>query len=211
MRALIISDTHMQAGGRTDSFYSDEPLCELIYYHRYSPIFLMGDIIEGNHIKCESDVRIGHPDVYYMLKKYATVYLRGNHDSDINNFFGLDVIDSLVIDDTLYIHGHQLDYRNSGPTSWIGKGATVVAKSLQFIIGKKYKAKFRGLFDNRGRYSHNNYYFSEIKSTMKDHGFNRVVMGHSHTIDRIEEYGLEYINTGHWIHGRVGDYQIVEV
>ena len=208
---LIISDLHLGDGSKKEDFFYDEELCDFLYNHRNDFIILNGDIFELWQNYSILDIIRAHKKVTTYLSIYADVIIKGNHDNNLKNFFGKEIVDNVVIGDTIIMHGHQFDILNSGPLSIIGRLATWLTGLGEKFIHTNWERWMKAFINKWGRYSGKNTYYKRAKKFAKQNGFKNVIIGHTHKYKIKESKDFNYYNSGTWIDGNKYEYLRINV
>jgi len=202
-----ISDLHIGDKSRKDDFQENErKLIEFLQSIPDKNLIMVGDIFEL--WQCHLDnVIMAYPDLIRLLLRKSLCYVIGNHDQDMLNMkllFGVPIVDKLIIEDTLFVHGHQFDAVNS-KYKRLGRSITKMAGWLEEYIHKDVDVWAEQLvmrLKKLGRFGFPEHYRKEAVKQAKKEDMKRIVIGHSHVEDYAKIDGVEYYNCGTWTNGR---------
>ena len=200
---IALSDLHLGPGGRKEEFKSAEILCDFLYENKDETIIIVGDLAEMWQVEHVEKIYLSHTRVCQAIYQYVDFLVRGNHDGELKDFFGLPYHDEVIIGNTIFIHGHQFDTFNST--------LSFLSKILSYAIGlgEKYihtdtEKYLKARLNKVGKYGDPERYKECAVDFAKERGGNKIVMGHTH-----KKYtGDKYINTGHCTYGNF-EYQEV--
>jgi len=210
-----LSDLHLGDKGPRDDFYGNEQkLTEFLQSIPDKSLILVGDVFElwQCHL---NNIIAAYPDLIKLLFKKTLYYVTGNHDQailklsilptfQIKMLLGVPVVDKLVLEDTIFIHGHQLDVANS-KYKWLGQSITKMAGWLEKYIDKDidvWAEQFVMKLKKMGRFGFPEHYRDEAIRYAKKEGVKRIVFGHSHVEDYAKIDDIEYFNCGTWTNGK---------
>jgi UDP-2,3-diacylglucosamine pyrophosphatase LpxH len=218
-RSIWISDVHL--GTRA---CHAELLADFLKHHTCDNLYLVGDIIDGWHLKRKFYWKDSHSEVIrQVLKKQhkgtKIVYIVGNHDEFLRPWLGhihlggivmADHYDHIGVDGKRYLitHGDLFD----GVTSLAPWLSHLGDNAYNFLIWfNRYFNKARNLFGLR-YWSLSAYLKKSVKKSLdfifkfeenlatyaKSQGYDGVVAGHIHTPVIKEINGILYCNDGDW-------------
>lgn len=214
-----MSDTHLGTRG-----CQSEMLLAFLQQHDADRIYLIGDIIDGWHLKRGWHWPQSHDRVVQELLAKAqdgtgVIYIPGNHDEALRgyqgtHFGGIEVkerADHVAADGKRYLvtHGDQFDT------------IVVNAKWLAHLGDRAYDfALWLNTHYNRVRdlwggqyWSLSNWakqqvkravnYISEYERVLSEEarrgGYDGIICGHIHAATRRDVQGIDYLNTGDWV------------
>jgi UDP-2,3-diacylglucosamine pyrophosphatase LpxH len=219
VRALFLSDIHLGTRGCQARLLLD-------FLRRYDAdtIYLVGDIVDGWRLKSGWYWPQEHNDVVQKLlrkvrKGSRLVYIPGNHDEFLRDFFGshfggIELADHAVHEAAdgkryLVIHGDQFDLvvRHAKWLAHLGDGAYTVAlflnthlNAVRRRLGLTYwslsawaKLKVKNAVNYIGRFE------ELLANEARRHQVDGVVCGHIHHPALHDTWGLRYVNTGDWV------------
>lgn len=219
-KTIIVSDIHL---GTKDS--QAKEFIKFLDEHPTKQLILNGDIIDGWALQRGSKWKKQHTKVILKLlelsKKTDIVWIRGNHDEFIIDFFNTNIPNInicenyiLEIQDKKYLvfHGDILDIFSS-TWKWVAKLGSIgydIALTLNTWYNK-YRT-WRGL----PYYSISKTIKSKVKQAVsfiddfetnaikiaKQYNCNGVIIGHIHTPDNKLIEGLHYLNSGDWVESK---------
>ncbi len=218
-RTLFISDVHLGTAG-----CQADLLVSFLREHDAEKIYLVGDIVDGWRLKRGWYWPQAHNDVVQKLLRKArkgseVVYIPGNHDEFLRDFFGshfggVEVRDRDIHETAdgrkmLVIHGDQFDVvvRHARWLAHFGDWAYVAALRINIIVNavrrrlgfpywslsKWAKLKVKEAVNFIGEFEH------ALAGEASRVGVDGVVCGHiHHAVIGVRE-GIEYVNTGDWV------------
>jgi UDP-2,3-diacylglucosamine pyrophosphatase LpxH len=218
-RALFISDVHLGSRG-----CQAQQLIDFLRDHDAETIYLVGDIVDGWQLRASWYWPQPHNDVVQKLLRKARkgariIYLPGNHDEFLRDYFGthfggIEVMDRAIHVSPqgrryLVIHGDHFDL------------VVTQARWLALLGDKAYDF---ALFANRlfnaarkrlgfGYWSLSQWaklkvknavsYIGEFEKTLvaeaRRHAADGVICGHIHHATMHHDYGIHYVNCGDWV------------
>lgn len=211
MTTLVISDIHLGS----PLFVKKNSLIKLLKSTAYDKIILNGDIFDVWEKKF-NDILLDNFDIIKTLQvesKIKNIYfIVGNHDSDpeeIKKVFPfITVLNKLIIDDMLFIHGDQFDsmvYKYSR----LAKLLYIPHWICQRIFHINIKSIGRKLLNSISN-KKNKPYFDELVGTVELESISfykdqcrYLIMGHTHVPKIIKSDECDYINCGDLIHNNV--------
>jgi UDP-2,3-diacylglucosamine pyrophosphatase LpxH len=232
MTLTVISDLHLGDGSEADEFQgADEDLRSFLKDVKSGELILNGDIFELLKFKM-ADIIHAHADLILDLFHKTRIYIVGNHDREmLNHSFGepaylcKPIAQYAVLEDTLFMHGHQFDPFND-ESHQIGDTITGVAGWMAGALGGETNEQLRKLEDLIGKVGRDgdpvayriqalNYIehfaletswvssaFSGERTIIGLKHLKRVVLGHTHTPDHGDfNTRFYYWNSGCWILG----------
>jgi UDP-2,3-diacylglucosamine pyrophosphatase LpxH len=218
-RALFISDVHLGTRG-----CQAERLLDFLRDHDADTIYLVGDIVDGWALRANWYWPSTHNDVVQKLLRKARkgarmVYIPGNHDEFLRDFYGTHFGDVEVVANALHVaadgrryhvtHGDQFDLvvRYARWLALLGdhayRFALVVNTSFNAIrrrLGLPYwslsqwaKLKVKNAVNYIGEFE------TALASEAERHDADGVICGHIHHAAMREFGGIRYINCGDWV------------
>ncbi len=219
IRTLFISDVHLGTNG-----CQADQLIKFLSSYDADTVFLVGDIIDGWHLKSNWYWPHAHNSVVQKLLCMACdgtrlVYIPGNHDEFLrdhagSSFGSIDVVDHAIHKgadgrDYLVIHGDQFDLVVSHARwlallgDWAYRAALTCNAKLNFVrrrLGLTYwsfSAWAKLNVKNAVNYIGR---FEEVLSAeAQRHNVKGVICGHIHHAVMHDDFGVRYINTGDWV------------
>jgi len=218
-RALFISDIHLGMRGN-----QVEALLEFLKHYDAETIYLVGDIVDGWRLRSGWYWPQSHNDVVQKLLRKARkgariVYIPGNHDEFLREFYGshfggIEVRETALHEAAdgkryLVIHGDIFDVvvRHARWLAYFGDWAYEIALRLStnvnFIrrkLGFTYwslsawaKLKVKNAVNFIGKFE------ETLAAEAQRHGVDGVICGHIHSAAMRDFDGFSYINTGDWV------------
>jgi UDP-2,3-diacylglucosamine pyrophosphatase LpxH len=219
VRSLFLSDVHL---GMKAS--RAEALLEFLRIYDAETIYLVGDIVDGWALRGHWYWPQAHNDVVQKLLRKArkgaqVIYVPGNHDEFLRNFYGthfggIEVRDHAVHETAdgrrlLVIHGDQFDFviRHAKWLAHLGDAAYDCAlllnrwmAAIRRKMGLPYwslsawaKLKVKNAVNVIGRFE------EELARDARKRGCEGVVCGHIHSPIIRDIGGIAYFNTGDWV------------
>jgi UDP-2,3-diacylglucosamine pyrophosphatase LpxH len=219
VRAMFLSDFHLGTRGA-----QAEAIVEFLRRYDAEMIYLVGDIVDGWHLKSRWYWPQSHNDVVQKLLRKARkgakiIYLPGNHDEFLRDycgsvFGGIEIVDRAIHETAdgkrmLVIHGDQFDL------------VVVHAKWLATIGDWAYTfALWLNTYFNFGRRKMGLSYWSlsawakmKVKNAVNFIGrfeevlvnearrinVDGVICGHIHCAALHDKFGIRYANSGDWV------------
>jgi UDP-2,3-diacylglucosamine pyrophosphatase LpxH len=219
VRALFLSDLHLGTRG-----CQAEKILDFLRCYEADLIYLVGDIVDGWQLKSSWYWPQSHNDVVQKLLRKARkgarmVYVPGNHDEFMRDFYGthfggIEVIEKTVHHTTdgrryLIIHGDLFDLviRHARWLALLGNHAYDLAIALNThfntvrrLFGLPYwslsrwlKLKVKNAVNFIGEYE------KTLSGEARRHHVDGVICGHIHhpVIRKLD--GLLYVNCGDWV------------
>jgi UDP-2,3-diacylglucosamine pyrophosphatase LpxH len=214
VKALFISDVHLGSRGT-----KAEELLEVLKEYEPQTLYIVGDFIDGwllkkRHYWPQSHTNIVRKILSYTKRGSKVVYITGNHDDFLRNYdhedFGnITIMDEVIVDDHLIIHGDKFDGIVMS-SKWLAELGSI-AYELVILLNNWIKA-FRKGFGLRPR-SFSKWVKAKVRSaylfistferTLADyaekHGCHTVICGHIHTAEDKMVGEVRYLNCGDWI------------
>ena len=218
-RTLFISDVHLGARGS-----QAERLLDFLRSHDADTIYLVGDIVDGWALKSNWYWPQSHNDfVQKMLRKARKgakiVYVPGNHDEFLRNYYGthfggIEVVENTIhtgVDGRQYlvIHGDIFDLvvQNARWLAHLGDKAYDFAIQMNRLVnffrrafGVPYwslsqwaKQKVKNAVNYIGAFE------QTLAAEARRHGVDGVICGHIHYAVIRDEHGIRYMNCGDWV------------
>lgn len=214
VKALFISDVHLGSKG-----CKAEALLKILKQYDPEELYIVGDFIDGwllkkRHYWPQSHTNVIRKILSYSKKGTQVYYVTGNHDDFLRSYDDLEfgnitIVDEIIVDGTLVIHGDKFDniVMSSKWLAVLGSVAyEVVLYFNDFIswfrrktglrprsFSKWIKAKVKGAHNFIASFEN-----ILVKETAKK-GCHTVICGHIHTPGDKIINGIRYINTGDWI------------
>jgi UDP-2,3-diacylglucosamine pyrophosphatase LpxH len=217
-RTLFISDVHLGARG-----CQAELLLDFLRLHDAETIYLVGDIVDGWALRSSWYWPQAHNDVVQKFLRKARkgariVYIPGNHDEFLRDYFGthfggIEVVDQMLhvgADGRRYlvVHGDLFDVviKHARWLALIGNGAyglaiqintlfNVVRRALGFTywsLSQWAKLKVKNAVNFIGEFE------AVLSAEARRHDAEGVICGHIHHA-AIREGEVRYINCGDWV------------
>ena len=218
-RAIFLSDIHLGTRG-----CQADLLLEFLKRNESETLYLVGDIVDGWRLKRWWYWPQPHNDVVQKILRKArkgtrVVYVPGNHDEFLRDYFGthfggIDVVDSTIHEAAdglryLVIHGDHFDLVVT-QARWL---ALLGDKAYEFalVVNRLFNAVRRRL--GFGYWSLSKWaklkvknavsYIGEFEKTLVDaarrHDVDGVICGHIHLAAIHSDFGIRYVNCGDWV------------
>lgn len=214
VKALYISDVHLGSRGS-----KAEDLLEVLKEYEPKTLYIVGDFIDGwllkkRHYWPQAHTNVVRKILSYTKKGTHVVYITGNHDDflrsyDHEDYGNVTIIDEIVVDDILIMHGDKFDeiVMNS---KWLAKLGSV---GYEFVLslnnGIKMIRKTLGLRPKsfskwvkakvKGAYSFIRSFETQLANEAEKKGCHTVICGHIHTPNDKYIGNIRYLNCGDWI------------
>ena len=218
-RTLFISDLHLGTRGCQAELFLD-----FLKDHDADTIYLVGDIVDGWRLRRSWYWPQAHNDVVQKLLRRARkgtriVYLPGNHDEMLRDYYGTHFGGIEVMEDALHeaadgrrylvIHGDQFDIvvRHAKWLALVGDWGYVTAlwfnthvNRVRRKAGFSYwslsawlKLKVKNAVNFIGEFE------NALATEARKRGADGVVCGHIHHAALNDTHGVRYVNTGDWV------------
>jgi UDP-2,3-diacylglucosamine pyrophosphatase LpxH len=218
-RALFISDVHLGTRG-----CQAEQLLDFLRHHDADIIYLVGDIVDGWQLRSSWYWPSTHNDVVQKLLRKARkgarlVYIPGNHDEFLRDFYGTHFGGVEVVADALHVgadgrryhvtHGDNFDLvvRHARWLALLGDHAyrfalvlnttfNVVRRRLglpYWSLSQWAKLKVKNAVNYIGAFE------TTLTMEAERHQVDGVICGHIHHAAMRDIGGLRYINCGDWV------------
>lgn len=218
-RALFISDVHLGTRG-----CQAEQFLDFLRHHDADVIYLVGDIVDGWQLRSSWYWPSTHNDVVQKLLRKARkgarlVYIPGNHDEFLRDFYGTHFGGVEVVADALHVaadglryhvtHGDNFDLvvRHARWLALLGDHAYRIALVLNTTfnvvrrrLGLPYwslsqwaKLKVKNAVNYIGAFE------TTLTMEAERHQVDGVICGHIHHAAMRDIGGLRYINCGDWV------------
>jgi UDP-2,3-diacylglucosamine pyrophosphatase LpxH len=219
VRAIFLSDVHLGTRG-----CQADKLLGFLRDYDAELIYLVGDIVDGWHLKAGWYWPQSHNDVVQKLLRKArkgarVVYIPGNHDEFLRDFYGthfggIEVVESYVhraADNRRYliIHGDLFDVviRHARWLALLGDKAYDLAiflnthfNAIRRFLGLPYWSLSQWC---KLKVKNAVNFIGEFERTLageaRRHQVDGVICGHIHHATIRDENGLTYINCGDWV------------
>jgi UDP-2,3-diacylglucosamine pyrophosphatase LpxH len=214
VKALFISDVHLGSKGA-----KAEELLSLLKMYQPETLYIVGDFIDGwllkkRHYWPQSHTNVIRKVLSYTKKGTQVIYITGNHDDflrqyDHTDFGNVIVVDEIIVDDMLIIHGDKFDSIVMS-RKWLAELGSV-GYELVIIINNSVKAirKSLGLRPRsfskwikakvRSAYMFIATFEKTLAADAVSKGCHTVICGHIHTADDKMVGDIRYLNCGDWI------------
>ena len=218
-RALFISDVHLGTRG-----CQAEQLLDFLRHHDADIIYLVGDIVDGWQLRSSWYWPSTHNDVVQKLLRKARkgarlVYIPGNHDEFLRDFYGTHFGGVEVVAEALHVgadgrryhvtHGDNFDLvvRHARWLALLGDHAyrfalvlnttfNVVRRRLglpYWSLSQWAKLKVKNAVNYIGAFE------TTLTMEAERHQVDGVICGHIHHAAMRDIGGLRYINCGDWV------------
>jgi UDP-2,3-diacylglucosamine pyrophosphatase LpxH len=218
-RSLFISDVHLGTRG-----CQAELLLDFLRHHEADTIYLVGDIIDGWALRAGWYWPQKHNDVVQKIlrqgrKGNQIVYLPGNHDEFLRDYFGthfggIEVRDTAIhvaADGKKYlvIHGDLFDLvvTHARWLAFLGDraydfaiGANRIFNAFRRRLGFPYwslskwaKLKVKNAVNYIGSFE------ETLVNEAKRHTVDGIICGHIHHATIHDNLGIRYLNCGDWV------------
>ena len=219
-KTIIVSDIHL---GTKDS--QAKEFIKFLDEHPTEQLILNGDVIDGWALQRGSKWRKQHTKVVLKLlelsKKTDIVWIRGNHDDFLSDFFMIKMSNITMCEDYmigikrkkyLIFHGDILDVFSS-TWKWIAKIGSV-GYDIALTLNTWYN-KYR-LWRGLPYYSISKHIKDKVKSAVsfildfeenaakiaKQRKCSGVIIGHIHTAEDRMIGDIHYLNSGDWVESK---------
>jgi len=211
MTTLVLSDIHLGS----PLVNNTKSILKLMQSDKYDTIVLNGDIFDTWEDSYK-DILLLNLDFVKALHKISEeklmYFIIGNHDPDkeeIKKYFhDIVVLDQLLIDDILIVHGHEFDDLVI-KYSWLARLSFIPSWICERIFHINLKAYFREFFYSISNKKNKSYFpelINDIEKKSVSYYKNQcryLIMGHTHTPKIVEDEECTYINCGDLIHNKV--------
>jgi UDP-2,3-diacylglucosamine pyrophosphatase LpxH len=218
-RALFISDVHLGARG-----CQAERLLDFLRHHDADIIYLVGDIVDGWQLRSGWYWPQSHNDVVQKLlrksrKGSRIVYVPGNHDEFLRDYFGTHFGGIEVVDHAIHVsagsaryvvvHGDHFDLvvtqarwlallgdKAYDFAIWANRLFNEVRRRLGFpywSLSQWAKLKVKNAVSYIGDFERT------LVAEARRHDADGVICGHIHHPAIHHEFGIHYINCGDWV------------
>ncbi len=217
-RTLFISDVHLGTRG-----CQADRLLDFLRVHEADEIYLVGDIVDGWHLKSSWYWPQEHNDVVQKIlrkgrKGARIVYVPGNHDEFLRDYYGhfggIEVAEYAIhVTATgkryLVVHGDQFDLIVT-QARWLALLGDK-AYELSIIVNRVFNGIRRRL--GFGYWSLSKWaklkvknavnYIGDFEKTLaaeaERHDADGVICGHIHHATMHHSFGVHYLNCGDWV------------
>jgi UDP-2,3-diacylglucosamine pyrophosphatase LpxH len=218
-RALFISDVHLGARGS-----QADRLLDFLRYHDADIIYLVGDIVDGWQLKGGWYWPQAHNDVVQKLLRKARkgariVYVPGNHDEFLRNYYGTHFGGIEVVEHTIHeaadgrrylvIHGDHFDLvvtqarwlallgdKAYDTAILVNRVFNAVRRRFGFgywSLSQWAKLKVKNAVNYIGSFE------KTLAAEAQRHQVDGVICGHIHHAAIHDDFGIRYINCGDWV------------
>jgi UDP-2,3-diacylglucosamine pyrophosphatase LpxH len=219
VRTIFLSDVHLGTRG-----CQADKLLEFLRDYDADLIYLVGDIVDGWHLKAGWYWPQSHNDVVQKLLRKARkgtriVYIPGNHDEFLREFYGthfggIEVVENVIhraADGRRYliIHGDLFDMviRHARWLALLGDKAYDLAiflntyfNAIRRLFGMPYWSLSQWC---KLKVKNAVNFIGEFERTLageaRRHQVDGVICGHIHHATIRNENGLTYVNCGDWV------------
>ena len=219
LRTVWLSDVHL--GSRECRV---NLLLDFLRHTRCEQLYLVGDIIDLEHLRHDFYWPASHTEVVRLLLKMSQedtriVYLPGNHDHELRAFVGakfgnVEIVDRAVHTTAqgrrlLVVHGDEFDAVVRTPSVGVWLGGFACRRLLTL---NRFVHWLHDLFDRpywslaqhiKARFPGAQGYIDRYRratiAAARKAGVDGVVCGHIHRADLAEIDGLTYCNDGDWV------------
>jgi len=218
-RALFISDVHLGTKGCQSAMFLD-----FLRHAEADRIYLVGDIIDGWQLKKNWHWPQAQNDVMQKLlrkvrKGTELLYIPGNHDEFLRDFYGTHFGGVEVIEDAIHvgadgrrylvIHGDIFDVvvRNAKWLAhfgdWAYDAAITINTSFNWVrrkLGFPYwSLSAWAKFQVKQAVNFVGAFEQALVSEAKRRQVDGVICGHIHHAAMHDKYGITYLNCGDWV------------
>jgi len=218
-RTIWISDVHLGTRGCQASY-----LLDFLRTHESETLYLVGDILDGWHLKKGWYWPQTHNDVVQKIlrkgrKGTRVIFIPGNHDESVRQFIGLDFGEIEVREDAIHTlangkrlwvtHGDLFDgvMQHARWLAYLGDGAYSVIlylnrwfNAIRVRLGLPYWSLSQYL---KHQVKNAVNFISAFEHVMTEEAKRRdcdgVVCGHIHKAEIRDINGLLYCNDGDWV------------
>ncbi len=219
VRTLFISDLHLGTPG-----CQAERLLDFLRTYSADTIYLVGDIIDGWHLKTSWHWPQTHNDVVQKLlracrKGSRLIYIPGNHDEFLRDYYGthfggIEVMEHAIhvtADGQRYlvIHGDLFDFiiRHARWLALLGSAAYDLAIWINTHFNRMRRAFGMTYWSfsqwAKSRVKNAVVFIGEFEQALsaeaRRHGADGVICGHIHHAAIRDLDGTRYINCGDWV------------
>ena len=218
-RTLFLSDLHLGSKG-----CQANQLLDFLRQHEADTIYLVGDIVDGWHLKSSWYWPQAHNDIVQKILRKArkgarVVYVPGNHDEFLRDYYGthfggIEVVETAIHRSAdgrryLVIHGDYFDMviKHARWLALFGDHAYDMALVLNRVfnnmrrkLGFPYWSLSQWLkLKVKNAVSHIGKYEETLSAEAQRHGAEGVICGHIHHAAIHNDFGIHYINCGDWV------------
>ncbi len=218
-RALFLSDTHLGSRG-----CQSDRLADFLHNHEADTIYLVGDIVDGWRLGSKWYWPSGHNEIVQILLRAARrgvriVYIPGNHDAFLRDFYGTHFGGVEVVEQTVHvaadgqrylvIHGDTFDQALKHTQRFAFLGGSAVRATAAINGGLNFARRLLGLSHwslsqwAKLKVKNATNYLSDFEQGLAAlahrHHVDGVICGHVHHATIHDDLGVRYINCGDWI------------
>jgi UDP-2,3-diacylglucosamine pyrophosphatase LpxH len=218
-RALFLSDMHLGSRG-----CQSDRLADFLRNHEAETIYLVGDIVDGWQLGSKWYWPSTHNEIVQILLRAARrgvriVYIPGNHDAFLRDFYGTHFGGIEVVEETIHvaadghrylvIHGDTFDAALKHTQRLAFLGGSAVRATTAVNAGLNFTRRLLGLshwslsqwaklkVKNATNYLSD--YEQGLAALAQRHRVDGVICGHVHHATIHEDLGVRYINCGDWV------------
>jgi UDP-2,3-diacylglucosamine pyrophosphatase LpxH len=218
-RALFLSDIHLGTRGCQAA-----TLLSFLRHHEADIIYLVGDIVDGWHLRSSWYWTQDHNDVVQKLLRKARkgarmIYIPGNHDEFLRDYYGTHFGGIEVVENAIYqaangqrylvIHGDLFDVviKHMRWLALFGSyayDAAIVTNTafnrLRRLFGLPYWSLSKwAKLKVKNAVNFIGEFENMLSTEAKRHGADGVICGHIHHATMRDHDGVHYINCGDWV------------
>lgn len=218
-RTLFLSDVHLGTRG-----CQAHKLLEFLRLHDADTIYLVGDIVDGWHMRGGWHWPQSHNDVVQKLMRKArkgsrVIYVPGNHDEFLRDycgthFGGIEIVETAVhvgADGRRYLvmHGDHFDMivKNARWLALLGDHTYRVALVVNTIfnaVRRRFGLTYWSLSQwAKLKVKNAVSYIGEFEKTLAAeahrHAVDGVICGHIHHAAMHDRFAVRYVNCGDWV------------
>lgn len=216
-KSIIISDLHLGTKGSRC-----RKITKFIKDNKFDKIILNGDIIDGWQLKKRGKWKKKHSNFFKVLfkklKDTEIIYIKGNHDDFLTDFFPLNFDNFTLLNEYTYetisgkyfiTHGDMFDYitHKLKFLAILGDiGYTLLLKYNRWYNykrlknGQPYKSLSKIIKSRvKKAVSFITNFENEAVKYAKNNNYDGIIMGHIHTPSNQMIDGIHYMNSGDWV------------
>jgi UDP-2,3-diacylglucosamine pyrophosphatase LpxH len=218
-RALFLSDMHLGSRG-----CQSERLIDFLHNHEAETIYLVGDIVDGWRLGSKWYWPAAHNEIVQILLRAARrgvriVYMPGNHDAFLRDFYGTHFGGIEVVDQTVHVaadgrrylvtHGDSFDAALKHTQRFAFLGGSAIRATTAVNSALNGARRCLGLSHwslsqwAKLKVKHATNYLTDFEQGLAElalrHQVDGVICGHVHHATIHDDLGIRYINCGDWI------------